>query len=101
MLIHVTQKHVDAGKANDCWRCPVALALSDVLMEPWKPIVSGWGVTFVDTVLVVSREVKEFPLELHCFIDNFDDGIPVEPFSFEIHGMDHYFKRDYVSRSDT
>ena len=76
MKIKVTQKHIDAGKAEDC---PVALAMRDSgLVQPdvgqddirWqKGAHQEWCIT---------------PAKVYVFIMRFDDGRSVRPFEFEL-----------------
>jgi hypothetical protein len=77
MLINVTQSHIDNGCKQDGENCPIANAISEALdadccVENTKiTIYTGYAPTFIKT-----------PLAVRIFIDIFDRGLPVQPFSF-------------------
>jgi hypothetical protein len=79
MTVHVTQEHIDKGKKGipDC--CAVALALKS----------HGGGSVCQDgdglpCYLFGPKGVNELPGDVQRFIEMFDAGETVEPFSFEI-----------------
>ena len=79
MRIQVTQKHIDEGMENDCFRCPVALAFLDAGF--FRPDVHGNCVWLVG--------VGSFDLSdtVETWIQDFDEGYPVQPFAFEVEGL--------------
>lgn len=76
----VTQDHIDRGARNSVTSCPVSLALDDVRVHVWGGDVclsrdgthqgEHFGVTL--------------PGEVAAWINDFDDGLPVHPFEFDI-----------------
>ena len=77
--ISVTADHIDRGTQCCTTRCPVALAIRDTLHPLSVDVqddlihfgVSGGKYVFVHT-----------PEEAGYFVDEFDDGLPVQPFTF-------------------
>jgi hypothetical protein len=64
-----------------CKICPVALALSDAGFRDPKAFV---GVCSVWTDGMSIRRTVPFPPGVSTWINAFDRGMPVEPFSFDI-----------------
>lgn len=77
MTILVTQEHVDRGARQDCWECPIALALADATGRTW---------TVRPDFLEDRRDGKRYGVseDVFEFMGDFDSGDPVEPFSFEL-----------------
>lgn len=78
--ISVTKDHIRSGFTKSCYMCPIALAmkaagLESVLVAP----VSGLAWKFNGTV-----HRAPTTMELASFIFNFDNGVAVEPFEFEL-----------------
>lgn len=73
ITIEVTQKDINEGKAFQSHQCPVALAISR------KMRIFG-----VDREIVFIDYFEPTPLpDIACkFISDFDEGKPVQPFSF-------------------
>lgn len=76
--INVTQKNIDEGGRCMALSCPIALALNNVFV-PDKMLSTnqytfhtGNGIDY------------KLPPEVTKFINNFDDGKKVEPFSFVV-----------------
>ena len=87
MKIQVTQKHIDEGRIVDSERCPVALAVKDVI---WDGVFCHVSVTTEQITLSYKapyvKEVYPLPKEAMKFISMFDN-IPtkgVEPFEFDL-----------------
>lgn len=81
ITIEVKQEHIDKGKRCDSKSCPVALAMMDFGL---KYVYVGdlyWGRG--DSGDVSSKDIK-LPGNATMFILNFDVGISVKPFSFEL-----------------
>lgn len=81
MKIIVTQEDIDAGKAQCCDSCPVALAAQRAGLTNTRV---GEDTSFYYDY--ASHEFKHFglPREARAFIKRFDDGKKVEPFEFEV-----------------
>lgn len=78
MKISVTQEDIDKGERNECRRCPVALALA-------RAGFSGWEVDAGTIFLPHSTaEPIRTPVEVTRFVLDFDEGLPVFPFTFEL-----------------
>lgn len=76
MKIKVTQKHIDNGFKNNCWRCPIALAIEEQLINK--------SFTVASSTIRIQGNVINLPYEACNFIRKFDNGLPVEPFEFEL-----------------
>jgi hypothetical protein len=88
--IEVTQEDIDNGVAWECGKCPVALAAKRVL--PFKPHVRSlaiyrkrrqqpswrYGWYYIKVFAV------DLPQEARDFISDFDHGVFVTPFSFQV-----------------
>ena len=86
MIINVTQEHINQGWRKSCRRCPVALAIQEVIRDK-VIIVSQRIYIYKDKEaydLSKWELILEYPAIVKTFIDTFDDGGLVEPFSFEI-----------------
>ena len=77
MNIQVTQEHIKQGVRRDCHYCPVALALRETLTEANYTGVFSTGINVDGVMHPTIESVKDF-------MDAFDGGLPVEPFSFEL-----------------
>lgn len=80
MKIRVRQEHIDKGVCNSPWECPIALAAQEAIgtdeLSVW-PYLLTWCAGELVHEADMPRPAREF-------IENFDDGRPVEPFEFEI-----------------
>ena len=81
--IEVTQQHIDDGMKESCSGCPVALAINELLLESASANVGGTSVAFY-TTNDTSALLSFLPQEAANFIREFDCGLPVYPFNFEI-----------------
>lgn len=84
--IEVTKKDIKGGKRGDGYSCPIALAVRRTL---------GINIISVDNISVdFPFEGKgfsaEIPTKVQRFIDSFDDGQDVKPFSFILKGEGVY-----------
>lgn len=73
MKIQVTEKHIKRGKRKCAWRCPVALALQDVLDGPF--LVGK-------DCIYAGRNPYACPKSVSRFVMRFDSGKLVKPFTF-------------------
>lgn len=79
--ITVTAEHIAAGKQCDCVKCPVALAIKDAL----HPLSIDVQSDLINFGLPGGRYSPVHPPEeVSYFVDEFDDGLPVEPFTFTL-----------------
>lgn len=79
MIINVTQKNINNGKPCSSGFCPIALALQDM------------GFTEVDVCYGSTSFKNESGMQLvetsplmEDFFHKFDEGLKVEPFSFQL-----------------
>jgi hypothetical protein len=82
MRIAVTADHIARGIPKDPRTCPVALAIRSAL-----PSMKYISVVFSTAFLLRDsmREYEAFlPEEVVIFVDDFDNGLPVFPFEFEL-----------------
>lgn len=78
--VDVTAEDIAQGEPRKCVKCPIALALRRTLEQ------SLVGVGGHDAVMVGKHGVTsvELPSMAVRFIADFDDGKPVQPFSFAL-----------------
>lgn len=77
MRIEVTQEDIKKGERHSGISCPIALALKRAL--PGRHV----GVS-EETADIGENARVLLPLEAQDFIDDFDDGLGVDPFAFEL-----------------
>lgn len=75
MKIEVTQKHIDEA-GSDCNSCPVALAVKEAVKH--DAVEAG---QFTITIGSLSHET---PSRVTRFMDKYDNGESVKPFTFEL-----------------
>lgn len=80
MRIEVKQEHIAKGRRQSCYKCPIALAISEA-MNVENPEVGSGRVRIGDVYYWLPSEAKDF-------INRFDAKYPpaVGPFSFELSG---------------
>lgn len=76
-IINVTAKHIAEGlKGDACW-CPIARAIRDQVPSEEEVYVFPAGVS-------VAGGTTMLPDEALRFVQDFDAGLSVEPFSFAL-----------------
>lgn len=85
MIVSVTKKHIYNGKRNDCYTCPIALAIIDA---------TGCDTIVVDETTVsygykeddghIRRIHHNLPRSAKRFIKNYDDDESVSPMRFRL-----------------
>ena len=80
LKIQVKQKHIKAGRINDGGNCPIALACRDAAIV--CPNVSTMWISYRGSDYY--RRSTPLPQKAIEFVDNFDNGKPVKPFSFVV-----------------
>lgn len=78
MLVKVTEQDIAKGIAGDCLRDPIALALRRITGLPWRV---EQLYCYPDTK---GRRPHQTPRQVNRFIEDFDNGKPVQPFEFEL-----------------
>lgn len=82
MTIEVTQEDIDKGVPENCSKCPVARAIERTLPNPSPSIaVDPEVIEWFDGDQWQFRYTK---VKVQTFIERFDAGKPVKPFSFEL-----------------
>lgn len=84
LKVEVTQQDIEKGEPHFCSSCPISLALTRAFGEPMS---IGYGEIWYGGVMdsQSSRVCRQgFSKEVKEFIARFDNGIAVEPFSFEL-----------------
>jgi len=76
MIIRVTQEHIDAGTPRDDCLCPIARAVCAVV-----PMAR---VSVARIAVHLSYRVYPMPRRARDFVRDFDEGIRVDPFEFEL-----------------
>jgi hypothetical protein len=82
LRVRVEQRHLCAGRATSCTRCPIALALCE--QHPIVPL-GEWEVFSPDAIRVEedgSAYYYRLPPSAARFVRDFDAGREVEPFEF-------------------
>jgi len=81
--VTVTAEHIANGERGECMGCPVWLAITDAL-----PGLAYLAVFIQDIQLRPDPDDDdaevEMPAEVLDFVRDFDLGLPVEPFTFEL-----------------
>lgn len=75
--VRVLKRHIEAGEPATCDRCPIALALNEATGLHWE----------VGEYKAIAKELScyfDVPVEARFFVEDFDRGETVEPFSFEM-----------------
>jgi hypothetical protein len=77
----VAHHHILRGNARSCGLCPIALALNEQ-----HPRQGGWRVTNDHACYPYGGGLMQIPLPSSCidFIQAFDSGAHVEPFTFQL-----------------
>lgn len=76
--VEVTQEHIDKGTSADCYACPIALAMTELGLEN---VMVDTG-TFCYGRFYLGYSTPG--IEAQSFISKFDDGEPVQPFTFPL-----------------
>jgi len=81
-LIKVTQEHIDSGITNSCYKCPIALAVNE-LVKP-SGILVGASVNTLSIRYFKNDKLNTFltPRSAQRFIKRFDRKLSVKPFNF-------------------
>lgn len=76
MQIHITKECIFKGTPQSASSCPIALAL--------KSIFPNRSITVTKWIGLNHRYCIDHTEETHRFMSDFDDGKPVQPFSFRL-----------------
>lgn len=84
MKIKVTEKDIKYGEERCPGTCPIARAINREL--------PGQDVMVFKSICEINHYEYELPPRAYDFIEQFDAGLPVEPFEFDISGLEkeHY-----------
>lgn len=77
--VNVTQDNIDKGRANNCRDCAVARAL-------WNNFPKADNIHVTQQIIIEQEFVRAeyiLPLEVIIFMNKFDGGELVKPFSFK------------------
>lgn len=78
MRIIVTKEDIEKGRARDAQNCPVALALR-------RAGVVHFGVSGILVWVASGNQAVVLPGHVQEWILNYDYGLQMEPFEFELH----------------
>lgn len=84
LVITVTQEHIDAGQKCSMNSCPVALAMKEHTNK-YEPVVGRIFAAYRYPNRGRFCNLYTLPEEVAEFVINFDNGLPVEPITFELH----------------
>jgi hypothetical protein len=82
ITVEVTRAMIRRGKQKNCRECPVAIAVSKATRMPF--VNAGPLGIYVGEDPYNLNHMAWTPPEVWDWMTNFDNGRPVEPFSFEI-----------------
>ncbi len=84
MKIHVTQKHIDEGMREHCGNNPIAKAIKEATKSD-EVFVGHYGIGYGKRERGYFKHVIPItPPAIREFMDRFDEGLPVAPFTFEL-----------------
>jgi hypothetical protein len=97
-MIHVsvTAEDIAAGKAGDCYRCPVAIALARVTGDRESHVYGQDWMMWID----VGGRTIQAPYEVEEFVRGFDDRKSPGPFDFELPDLDDPAWRERCCRCE-
>ena len=81
MKINVTEEDIRMGLRYECSKCPIAIALKRAYKEERVAVST---VAFLIYHLSIPLHTLDDDSNIVSFIEDFDNGRPVKPFSFEI-----------------
>lgn len=84
--IDVTAEDIANGVPSNCGKCPIALALLRVVPSPIVLNVDGDSVSFClpsKPSGLHPHAASDLPFVAQWFVQDFDNGQPVVPFSFD------------------
>jgi hypothetical protein len=77
VTVKITADDIAAGETVSANNCPIALALKRHFPRRKEIAVGDWSIRLGSTVIGIPKKAERF-------LDRFDDGKRVRPFSFEI-----------------
>ena len=81
--VQVTQKHIDTGTVCHADSCPLALAMNDSLAGgPWLVWYNCYR--SAEANATVQSSYHDLPTAAQAFVDKFDNGFRVAPFTFTL-----------------
>ena len=72
--VNVTQENIDLGKRASTFSCPVARACRQAIP----------GFSSCSDVVFIGGTMLPMPIQVVCWMDDFDWGREVHPFTFEL-----------------
>lgn len=92
MLIKIEQRHINVGRGG-CYNCPGALAIKEVVNEEFRDTVRVYG-----SRLLIGFDEEKYkathPIQLHDFVTNWDQELPVQPCEFELNIPPRFLRAD-------
>lgn len=83
MTISITQKHIDEGGREHCGNSPIARAIKEATKSN-EVFVGHYGIGYEREHGYFKHVMPKTPPTVREFMDRFDEGLPVEPFTFEL-----------------
>jgi len=94
--LKVEQRHIDEGASNNCKECPIAKALSQYIAEDSQALVYAEAIHFYHKWKEDDYpHVIEGNLEVSRFVDAFDNGHKVKPFTTTLNIPHQYLKPEF------
>jgi len=75
MLIHISEEDIQKGLAKSLTHCPIALSIRRQYPHLWVHVLSPY--------LEIGSTILHFPESIRQFIRDFDQNLPVQPFSID------------------
>lgn len=75
--VSVGPSHIALGRRSNCYSCPLAMAIDDLLVEGYKAVVSP-------TELEIDGKIIPLPPDAIQFVHDFDVNCPILPMTFTI-----------------
>jgi len=91
----VEQRHIDEGETNNCKECPIAKALSQYIAEDSQALVYAEAIHFYHKWNEDDSHVIEGNLEVSRFVDAFDNGHKVKPFTTSLNIPAQYLRPEF------
>ena len=97
--VNVSIEHIKNGSQRQCYDCPIAHAIIESISTNKIDEINYYREVSVTDEIRLPNTFKNFtlyniyiPIEMQIWINNFDKGLEVSPFSFDIEQTDKYPK---------
>jgi hypothetical protein len=88
MKVVVGHEEIIRGEAGNPFCCPIALAINKIVRTNVAVTIMGVRDRFKVVKPYEDFKYYALPIIARIFMDNFDNGVPVDPFQFEMEDME-------------